>query len=106
MNIQSTKNFVLTHHLEERSFSGFWNYFKNYQEECSEEFQKEFPEYNDSHVELFIDSVSLRITNWPEDGYNHMVVEVRIHYKNKYAGMYGITYSLTGEVEDDHLSLD
>lgn len=105
MDIQMIKDFVLTHNLEERSITGFWNYFNNYQKECSEEFQKEFPDYDANHVEVFIDTVSLRITNWPDDGYNHLIIVVRMHYKDQYAGMYEMIFNLSGDVEDDHLSL-
>lgn len=52
-----------------------------------------------------MDSVSLRITNWPDDGYNHVVITLRVHYKEVYAAMYQMIFNLSGEVEDDHLSL-
>lgn len=105
MDVQGLKDFVLKHNLEERSISGFWAYFKNYQEDHGEDFQKDFPNYDKSDIGLLTDSVSLRITNWPEDGYNHVVISLRIHYKDLYAGHYKMEFSLTGEVEDDSLSL-
>lgn len=105
MDIQAIKDFVLAHNLEERSITGFWNYFNNYEKEYRDEFQKDFPDYNVNHVELSIDTVSLRITNWPDDGYNHVIIAVRMHYKDQYAGMYKMIFNLSGDVEDDHLSL-
>ena len=105
MDFQAIKDFVLKHNLEERSITGFWNYFHNYQKEYSEEFQKEFPDDDVNHVELFIDCVSLRITNWHDDGYNHVIIVIRMHYKEQHAGMYNVVYNLSGDVEDDHLPL-
>jgi hypothetical protein len=105
MNVQEIKDFVEEYNLKDRSYSGFWNYFNNYKKECNDEFKKEFPEYDPNKIELFVDSVSLRITNWPDDGYNHVVITLRVHYKEAYAAMYQMIFNLSGEVEDDHLSL-
>ncbi|NUU74359.1 hypothetical protein [Paenibacillus xylanilyticus] len=105
MDIQGIKDFVQLYSLEERSYVGFWKYFNNYKKECSQEFNEEFPDYNENDVELFMDSVSLRITNWPDDGYNHVVTTIRMHYKDSYAALYQMIFNLSGEVEDDHLSL-
>jgi len=100
LNIQGIKEFVFQYNLEERTISGFWNYFNNYQREYMNEFHNEFPDYSSNEVQLYIDSISLRITNWPDDGYNHVVVALRMHY----TGVYKMTFSLNGEVEDDQLS--
>ncbi|EFM12542.1 conserved hypothetical protein [Paenibacillus curdlanolyticus YK9] len=105
ISVQEIKDFVLEYNLEERTISGFWNYFNNYQTECEGEFLCDFPDYSSDEVELYIDSIALRITNWPDDGYNHVVVALRMHYKEQYAGIYKMTYTLNGEIEDDQLSL-
>ncbi|MBW5446044.1 hypothetical protein GE107_08215 [Cohnella sp. CFH 77786] len=105
MDIQSLKNFVFVNNLEERSIKSFWNYFNNFRKEHEEEFKATFPDFNESDLKLSVDSVALRITNWPEEGYNHVVITVELHYKDMYAGRYSIVFSLTGEVEDDHLAL-
>lgn len=42
MDIQGIKDFVLKYNLEERSFTGFWNYFNNYRKEYKAEFEKDF----------------------------------------------------------------
>lgn len=70
-------------------------------ETIKEEFSKELADYNVNDMELFTDNVSLQITNWPDDGYNHVVIAIRIHYKGEYAGIYKIIFNLSGEVEDD-----
>ncbi|MFD2115635.1 hypothetical protein ACFSTH_11635 [Paenibacillus yanchengensis] len=105
MDVEAMKDFVFKHNLEERSFNAFWNYLSNYQKDNLDDFEKDFYEFNKNEIELFIDTVSLRITNWPEEGYNHVVISVRIHYKTLYRGHYTIVYSMDGEIEDDHLSL-
>ncbi len=105
IHIQYIEDLVLQHNLEERTIAGFWNYFNNFQKECADEFQSEFPNYDKNEVEVSIDSVSLRLTNWPEDGYNHIVLLMRMHYKERHSGFYRMVFSLDGEIEDDHLSL-
>lgn len=105
MDVEGLKEFVRNYNLEERSVVGFWNYFNNFKKEHKDEFDDTFPDFNSDEMELSIGTVALRITNWPEDGYNHVVVTVELHYKKQYAGRYSIEFSLTGEVEDDHLSL-
>lgn len=91
--------------LEERSIRGFWNYFKNFEKGHNEEFQKSFPDFKANELDLSIGTVALRITNWPDDGYNHVVVTVDLHYRNLYAGRYTMVFSLLGDVEDNNLSI-
>ncbi|MFG0215696.1 hypothetical protein ACFU8X_21525 [Brevibacillus porteri] len=105
MDIKGLKEWVMKEGLEEKTILGFWNTFKNYQKAYHEEFLRDFQDYDSKHVTLNIDNVALRITNWPDEDYSHVVVSVRIHYKDNYAGMYRMVFTLTGEVDDDHLSL-
>lgn len=105
MDIKGLKNWVIEGNLEEKATSGFWNYFGNYQKDYYEDFEKDFPNYDSNKVDLSIDSVALRITNWPDEDYNHVVLTVRIHYNDKFAGKYRMVFNLDGTVEDDHLSL-
>ncbi|MFM1655772.1 hypothetical protein ACI7RC_27280 [Brevibacillus sp. B_LB10_24] len=105
MDIKGLKEWVLKNNLEERSIKGFWNAFQTYREECSDAFEKDFPDFDRKHVTIFVDTVSLTITNWPDEDYNHVVVSIRIQYKGKAAAMYKMVFSLTGEVEDDYLDI-
>ncbi|AZN41866.1 hypothetical protein [Paenibacillus albus] len=105
MDIQGLKAFVLDNDLEQRSISRFWNYFNNWKREYVEEFEGTFPNFNPQNVEVFIDTVSLRITNWPEEGYNHVILTLRIHYEGFYSGIYQMVYNIDGSAEDDHLSI-
>lgn len=105
MDVEGLKKFVFENNLEERSLAGFWKYFNNYRKAYESEFMETFPDFNPNEMHPSIGTVSLKITNWPEEGYNHVVVTVDLHYKNSFAGRYSIDFSLNGEVEDDHLSL-
>ncbi|USB31955.1 hypothetical protein [Paenibacillus sp. YPG26] len=105
MDVEGLKKFVTEKRLEERSVKSFWNYFNNFEKEHNKEFQKSFPDFTASELDLSIGTVALRITNWPEDGYNHVVVTLELHYRNLYAGRYTIEFTLFGEVEDDSLSI-
>jgi len=102
--IHEIRDIVIKHNMEERSFKGFWKYFENYRNVYKDEFEKDFPKFNSNKMELFIDTVSFRITNWPEEGYNHIVFAIRMHYNEEYAGHYTIVFSIDGEIEDDYLS--
>lgn len=106
MDIKYLKSWVLSNGLENRSLKGFWNAFLSYQQDCSEEFVKEFPDFSSEKLSLSVDKVALTISNWPEEDYNHVVITIRIEYENSYAGYYSIFYSLTGEVEDDLLKIN
>lgn len=105
MDVYGIQEFVQKYNIEERSFLGFWSYFNNYRKSYSDEFDNQFPEFDEKKVDLYVDSVAFRISNWPEDGYNHVIVTVRIFYKDTPTGIYEMVFNLTGEVEDDHLSI-
>ncbi|WP_421617414.1 hypothetical protein ACAF76_003370 [Brevibacillus sp. TJ4] len=105
MDIKGLKEWVLTNKLDERTIKGFWNAFNNYKEGHLDAFQEDFEDYDSMHITLFVDTVSLTITNWPDEDYNHVVISIRFQYKGKAAGMYRMVFNLTGEVEDDYLTI-
>ncbi|MCR8980879.1 hypothetical protein [Brevibacillus laterosporus] len=105
MDIKALKEWVLTNNLEDRAIKGFWNTFRNYKEENFDAFEKDFKNYESKHISLFVDTVSLTITNWPDEDYNHVVISVRFQYKGKASGIYKMVFKLTGEVEDDYLTI-
>ncbi|MBJ6364053.1 hypothetical protein ACFOQM_22765 [Paenibacillus sp. GCM10012307] len=88
MDVKQLKSWVLSNGLEDRSLKGFWNAFMNYQHDCSEEFEKIFPNFAPEKLSLSVDKVALTISNWPEEDYNHVVITIRIEYENCYAGYY------------------
>jgi len=105
IDIKGVKEWVIQNNLEERTFKGFWNAFNNYQVECFEAFKEDFRDYDDKNVSLFVDTVSFTITNWPDEDYNHVVISIRMQYKGNEAGMYRMVFNLSGEVEDDYLTI-
>ncbi|REK67795.1 MAG: hypothetical protein DF221_00885 [Brevibacillus sp.] len=104
--IEWIKNWVRDNNADERSIRGFWNYFNSYREEYPDIFNTDFPDYQSEYIETFIDKVSFSITNWPLEDYNHIVFDIRIHYKDRYIATYKIVYNLDGSVEDDSLKFD
>ncbi|UHA74907.1 hypothetical protein [Paenibacillus sp. 481] len=106
MNVAEIKRWVKEHGVEEKCIESFWNYFNSYQDEYADVFNSDFPNYDASFIEVFIQKILFSITNWPLEDYNHIVVDIRVRYKERYAASYKIVYNLDGSVEDDYLSFD
>ncbi|MDW8801456.1 hypothetical protein P8V03_09845 [Clostridium sp. A1-XYC3] len=102
MDIIRLKNWILDRNIEKISVSSFWKTFEVYRSESEEEFFKIFRDFNRSELIVKIQSVSLKLGNWPECDYNHIVVTIPIIYKNKNLGNYDLLFSLDGEIDDDY----
>lgn len=105
MEIQAFKQWCLKNAVEERSVTSFWESFENYRIEDPEEFRKFFTNYSSEHLSVYIDTVSFSIGNWPECDYIRIVSNLRIVYQDKGIGSYRLIFTLSGEIDDDYLTL-
>ncbi|ATO51509.1 hypothetical protein O0555_18050 [Brevibacillus laterosporus] len=105
MNIKTLKEWCLSNKIEERSIKSFWEAFESYRVDDPEEFRMFFTNYNPEYLDVFIDTVSLSLGNWPECNYTRVVTNLRIFYQEKGVGSYRLVFTLSGEIDDDYLTL-
>lgn len=94
---------VSDNNLIEKSKELFWKAIQIYLEDNSEEFNRNFGNYDKRAVELYIDNVIFRVHSWPSNSHCCVLVNVNIVYNNEVIGYYDIQYRLDGEIDDDLL---
>lgn len=102
LNIRKLKELICDKNIEERAVLSFWENFERYKNESKEEFIRIFGSFNSSELIVKIQSISLKLGNWPECDYNHIIVTMPILYKGKHLGSYDLLFSLDGQIDDDY----
>lgn len=78
-------------------------YFDDALKTCTEDSEPgEVPDRKD--IRLYTKYVSLKIGNWPECDYNHIVVVLTMWQDKTSIGEYVVLYNFDGSVHDDILS--
>jgi hypothetical protein len=104
INISDLKKWVIEKDLEKETIKGFWENFNRWREECPEEFEETFDEgYETEKLNIFINTVSLTITNWPDEDFNNVVIRLEFEYDDSYVGNYRMVFVYdSGEIFDDY----
>ncbi|MGG4499043.1 hypothetical protein [Brevibacillus reuszeri] len=115
MNSGFLKQWCLTHEVETRSINSFWNGFRNYQSEVTEEFNSVFGvDFKTEDLTISLKEVALFIDRWDENityedisyGFDYVASYIPIVYKNKKLGWYKLLFNLDGEIFDDFFVID
>ncbi|WP_341179423.1 hypothetical protein [Paenibacillus sp. FSL K6-1230] len=75
--------------IERKSQKNFWN-----------------PDYSPEFLEVKIQSVSIKYSNYPDFNYNHVVVDIPIRYRGENIGLHRVLFSFDGEIADDFYFFD
>ncbi|MBI6871795.1 hypothetical protein [Clostridium aciditolerans] len=102
MDIKKMKEWIYDSNIEKRAVSSFWKTFEIYRNESEEEFSKVFGKFNSNELISEIQTISLKLGNWPDCDYNHIAVTIPNFYKNKHVGTYDLLFSLDGQIDDDY----
>ncbi|SMQ77842.1 hypothetical protein SAMN05444673_3099 [Bacillus sp. OV166] len=103
INIKDLKKWVIEKDLEKETINGFWETFNSWREESPEEFEETFQEgFEPEKLFIYVNTVSLTITNWPDENFNHVVIRLNFEYDESVIGEYRMVFDYeTGEVFDD-----
>ncbi|KZZ85765.1 hypothetical protein [Bacillus sp. SJS] len=103
MDIKKLKNFVLEKKLVEQTIEGFWKAFNYWKIEYPKEFTRAFrKKFDPTNLELYINDVSLRIRNWPDEDFNEIIIFLGFDYSETTIGEYKMLFDPeTGEIMDD-----
>lgn len=102
MYVKELKEWVIKNKIEERTLIGFWKNIKEYRYDSPQEFIDNFTNYNEEKLTVQIESVSLKLGNWPKCDYNCIISTIPIIYNGKEIGYYDLLFNLDGEIFDDY----
>jgi hypothetical protein len=105
MDIEKLKEKIEQFNIPDRAINAFWLTLNKYKNESFEEYSKYFINDDIKKIEVYISSISLKLGNWPECNYNHLVTCLPILYNGCNIGEYVIMFSLDGEIDDDMLNI-
>lgn len=105
VDISGLKKWIYENNIEERTINNFREDFEKYKHEGKEEFSKTFPDFDISELIVQLQKISLKLGNWPECDYNHIISSVIILYKGKHIGNYDLLFNLNGEIYDEYFSI-
>ena len=98
--IDQLKAYVVANNLPDKALEYFWIAFNNWKHDHPESYLKI------SHIpiealSIFVHSIGLRSSQWPECDFNHVTVTILIHYGEQQLGNYVAWFSLSEDVDDD-----
>ncbi len=99
--IEELKKYVHENKLHEKAIEDFWIAFNNWEREYPKEYAKKFKKIPIETLNVFVQTVGLRASQWPECEYSHATVTVWVEHKEKYLGKYTVWYSLDDSQYDD-----
>jgi hypothetical protein len=99
--IENLKEYIIKNGLETKAIGNFWTAFKNWKYDNPDEYLKKFSNINPEDLHVFIHSVGLRASEWPECNYFHVTINVKIFHEGRELGNYSNWFSLSTNVEND-----
>lgn len=105
MDIMKLKEEIKHFDIENRAIQSFWDTLEKYKSEDIYEYKKHFIHDDINKFYIAISSISLKLGNWPECSYNHLVVRIPIWYNESHMGDYLVMFTLDGEIDDDMLNV-
>ena len=99
--IKQLKAFVEENNLHNKALECFWVAFNNWKNDYPESYHKAFNGVPIESLEVFVHSIGLRSSEWPECDFNHVTVTILIHNHGRSLGNYVVWFSLSDDVDDD-----
>lgn len=108
--IEQLKKIVLEKDLINKSKEYFWGAFNNWRQDQPKKYAERFKDINDEDINLFVHSIGLKSSEWPNCDYNHITVTLYILSdmdlrKSETLGYYDTFFLLDGEIDDDILKI-
>lgn len=101
LDIDGIKKFINDNNIEQLVVDSFWINFEKYKKECSKEFNDIFKCFDTQNLSVKIQNISIKLGNWPNCTYNHIVINMPIVYENKIIGKYETLFTFCGKMDDD-----
>lgn len=99
--INELKAYIEQNNLHDKAIEYFWAAFNNWKHDHSEDFEKKFKDIPIDSINVFVHSIGLRSSEWPDCDYNHVTINVKVHYDNHAFVDYIVWFSLSDDVDDD-----
>ena len=101
------KKWISNNRIEEKATNSFWDYIRYYKEEETEDFESDFgQDFKEDYLKIMVDTISLSITKIERTVIEYVVVYIPIVYNESDIGMYKVIFSLSGEIEDEYITIE
>lgn len=105
MDIEKLKYEIEHFNIGNRAIELFWETLQKYKNENFDEYKKYFINDDPDKFYITVSSISLKLGNWPECNYNHLVARIPIWYNESHIGDYLVMFSLDGKIDDDMFNI-
>lgn len=99
--IQDLIRYIRENHLDEKAIKDFWTAFNNWRQEFPKDYSKKFKKITPEDLNVFVHTIGLRSSQWPECNYSHVTISILIYNQNTQCGKYTVWYSLGEPIDDD-----
>jgi Zn/Cd-binding protein ZinT len=101
--IEQLKKYVEENDLHNKAIDNFWITFDNWKKDYPENYAKLFDNISIDDLNVFVHSIGLRSSQWPECDYNHVIISILVYYNDRSLGGYRYFFSLSDNVDDDDI---
>ena len=106
--IEQLQAYVQENKLHEKAIEDFWFAFNNWKKDFPKSYKKAFKDFSIDDCDIFVHSIGLRSSQWPDCNFNHVTVGILIHHEScnghvREVGNYRVFYSLSDDVDDDDM---
>ena len=99
--IEQLKTYVEENNLLDKALERFWIAFNNWKSDYPESYSEKFSNIPLNAMNVFVHSIGIKSSQWPECNFNHVTVNVKAYYENHALADYVAWFSLSDDVDDD-----
>ena len=99
--IEELKKYVIENDLCNKAIEGFWIAFNNWKMNHPDSYAETFCNIPIDTLNVFVHSIGLRSSEWPDCDYNHVTVSIKVHHNGQGFANYVAWFSLNDGVDDD-----
>ena len=103
MDTKELKDWIVKYDVETNLNKYFKKAFNTYKNECKEEFNEKFPDFNIDAISMHFSKAALTLIGWEELDQESVTATSCLCYDEEMVGDYTLVFSLDGEVIDDIL---
>jgi len=99
--IEQLKEYIVKNGLHDRAIEDFWRAFNNWKNDNPEGYGRSLAQITPEELNLFVDTIGLRASQWPECDYSHVTITVLVYHGDRQLGRYVDWFALSDDDDDD-----
>ena len=99
--VEQLKKYIIENDLQNKSIVNFWVAFNDWKKDYPQEYTNIFDNISINDLNIFVHSIGIRSSEWPECDFSHITVTILIQHNGRLLGNYVNWISLSDDVYDD-----